>query len=529
MRSRHLASLVAVSAVAALVPALAPATANAANRPLAQYEQQKLSWHRCSAESPARLQCADITVPLDYAKPNGKKIKVAISRIKATSPEERRGVLLLNPGGPGAPGLEMPVPLERQLPESVKSRYDLIGFDPRGVGHSSPVSCGLTSDEENFQRQYKPATFAKDVAWARTVARKCKAKQGDKLHHITTRNTARDLDVIRAVLGEKKISYLGYSYGTYLGAVYTQMFPSRTDRFVLDSAVDPQRIWRGMIQVWAEGTEPAFDRWTEWTAKRHEEFKLGDTPRKVRTTFWNLVKQADKKPINLNGVPVTADEIRSNNRPAFFEVRQAATKIAELKQAATGRKAKLPRVPRSTPRPTPPRFGGVPGDNGTASFWAVLCSDARNWPRDPEQYRRDAIRDKARYPLYGDFASNIMPCAFLGPGQRAHHQGQQQGPRAHRAKRVGPADPPDQRQGRAPRAEGLPHADRARRRGPRRLRQGVLRRQDHQQLPRHRQAPGPGPHVPHASGQAAYGPQPPGPGTDNRPGPAPGKLNRALP
>ncbi|MER0241207.1 alpha/beta hydrolase [Streptomyces sp. HSW2009] len=415
MRSRHLASLVAVSAVAALVPALAPATATAAQRPLAQYEQQKPQWKRCAADWPAKIQCADLTVPLDYAKPNGKKIKVAISRVKATSAKERRGVLLLNPGGPGGEGLDLPDYLGAQLPKSVQKQYDLIGFDPRGVGRSSAVTCGLTFDEEDIERQYKPATFAKDVAWARTVARKCKTKQGDKLRHISTRNTARDLDVIRAVLGQKKISYLGYSYGTYLGAVYMQMFPSRVDRFVLDSAVDPQRVWRGMIQVWAEGTEPAFVRWSEWTAKRNKEFKLGDTPQKVRTTFWNLVKQANKKPINLDGERITGDDIRSY-RALYFNVREGATAIAELKQAAAGRKAKLARVPRSITRPTPPRFGGVPGDNGSASFWAVLCSDARNWPRDPEQYRRDSVRDKARYPMYGDFASNIMPCAFWDQG-----------------------------------------------------------------------------------------------------------------
>lgn len=220
------------------------------------------------------------------------------------------------------------------------------------------------------------------------------------------------MDVIRAVLGEKKISYLGYSYGTYLGAVYTQLFPKRSDRIVLDSAIDPARIWRGMIQVWAEGSEPAFTRWSEWTAQRNATYKLGNTPDKVRKTFWGLVARADRKPIEFKGAMVSGDDIRAG-RAMFFSVRDAAEEIVELKKAADGR------APDSNPdtgtpeRPAPPSFGrAVPSDNASAAFWAVACADTRAWPRDPEQYRRDAIRDKAKYPLYGDFASHIKPCAF---------------------------------------------------------------------------------------------------------------------
>ncbi|WP_326622789.1 alpha/beta hydrolase [Streptomyces decoyicus] len=416
MRSRRIAPVLAASAVAALIPALTPATASAAENPLPQHLKQRPAWHRCNSEAPASFQCATLKVPLDYSRPGGKKIDLAISRIKASSPTERHGVLLLNPGGPGGQGLDMPQSLSAELPKSVQRKYDLIGFDPRGVGRSSPLSCGLTAEEENWQRPYKAASFAKDVKWARTVAEKCDAKQGDKLPHITTRNTARDMDVIRAVLGEKKISYLGYSYGTYLGAVYTQMFPRRSDRIVLDSAVDPARIWRGMMQVWSEGSEPAFTRWTEWTAQRNATYKLGNTPDKVRKTFWALVARANRKPIELNGASLNGDDIRAG-RAMFFSVREAAEEIVELKKAADGKGSSSTPDTVRPERPAPPAFGaGVPSDNYSASFWAVACSDTRAWPRDPEQYRRDAIRDKAKYPLYGDFASQIKPCAFWKNG-----------------------------------------------------------------------------------------------------------------
>ncbi|MFF9116400.1 alpha/beta hydrolase [Streptomyces massasporeus] len=412
MRSSRIPLFLAVSAVTTLVPALTPATASAAENPLRPYLQQKPSWHRCDTESPASLQCATIKVPLDYGRPGAKKLDLAISRMKTSTKKDRRGVLLLNPGGPGAPGVDMPQYMADELPKAVKNKYDLVGFDPRGIGRSSPVGCGLTSDERNWERPYKAETFTKDVKWARTVAEKCNRKQGDKLRHITTRNTARDMDVIRAVLGEKKISYLGYSYGTYLGSVYTQMFPKRSDRFVLDSAVDPARVWRGMIQVWAEGAEPAFTRWTEWTAARHATYKLGRTPEAVRKTFYGLVAQADRKPIDLDGTLMTGDDIRNGLRGMFFGTRDAAEAVAELKKVVAGASPSAD-GPLRTPEPVPPSFGRtVPEDNDDAGFWAVVCADTRAWPRDPEQYRKDAIRDKGRYPLYGDFASHIKPCAF---------------------------------------------------------------------------------------------------------------------
>ncbi|GHA17483.1 alpha/beta hydrolase [Streptomyces purpurascens] len=433
MRRRRLAPLLAVSVTATLAPALATSTATAApaatpstasssaaaKGALDRYVQQKPQWKRCEADAPAEFECATIKVPLDYRVPGGKRIDLAISRIRSTAPDKRHGVLFSNPGGPGGPGLYTPLGLQERLPEPAQRKYDLIGFDPRGVGRSSPVSCGLEPEEENWLRPYKEETFGKDVAWARAVANKCEEKAGDTLAHITTRNTARDMDLLRAILGEKKISYVGYSYGTYLGAVYTQLFPGRADRFVLDSAVDPARAWRGMIQWWAEGAEPAFDRWTGWAAERSEKYGLGDTPKEVDRTFWGLVAQADEKPIEVEGQPTTGDDIRSGMRGAVFSPQEATEAIVELKKAAAGEPASARKLAAFTGSQGTGTAGAaadaaeVPSDNMTASFWAVVCGDNSSaWSRDPESYRRDAIEDKGRYPLYGDFASSIKPCAF---------------------------------------------------------------------------------------------------------------------
>ncbi|MEU0098406.1 alpha/beta hydrolase [Streptomyces sp. NPDC006267] len=433
---RHLVPLLAVSVTATLAPALATSTAVAApaapsssasaasasapagdgKRALDRYARQKPRWKRCEAATPAEFQCATIKVPLDYRNPGGERLDLAISRIRATASHERHGVLLSNPGGPGGQGLFMPLAMAEELPASARRTYDLIGFDPRGVGRSSPVSCGLAPEEEHWLRPYKEETFEDDVAWARTFADKCEEKAGDVLPHITTRNTARDMDLLRAVLGEKKISYVGYSYGTYLGAVYTQLFPRRADRFVLDSAVDPERAWRGMIQWWAEGAEPAFDRWTEWAAERSRKYGLGDTPKEVDRTFWDLVARADEKPIDLGGRPITGDDIRSGMRAEFFGPQSATEIFVELKKAADGDPV-APEKPAAFTGPEGRGAAGagveVPADNGSASFWAVVCGDnSAAWSRDPESYRRDAIADKARYPVFGDFASSIKPCAF---------------------------------------------------------------------------------------------------------------------
>ncbi|WP_323449407.1 alpha/beta hydrolase [Streptomyces yaizuensis] len=402
--------------MASLAPGIATAAPTAAPQPkpgpLASYEKQKPTWKRCAPDLPAAFQCAMLKVPMDYKRPAGKKLEIAVSRWKTSVKGKRQGVLLFNPGGPGGAGLDMPVFMKELMPKQLLDGYDLIGFDPRGVAASSPVACGLNESDAQWPRPYKAKTFAKDVAWAKGVADKCRKKQGEKLRYITTRNTARDMDILRIVLGEKKLNYVGYSYGTHLGAVYSQLFPAKTGRFVLDSAVDPKLTWRGMIQIWAEGTEPAFKRWAAWTAARDARYGLGSTEAQVTKAWWDLIAQADRKPIIVDGEPYNGDDIRNDLRATFFDVTAAADRVVELKKAAAtpGRRASVT-IPRQQERPSFRPMQTL--DNVEASFWSVVCADnSAAWSRDTEQYRKDAVRDKARYPLYGDFTSNIKPCAF---------------------------------------------------------------------------------------------------------------------
>ncbi|THA40194.1 alpha/beta hydrolase [Streptomyces sp. A1547] len=426
---KRLAPLLAtVGLVATSLPLLTAHQAAAAQTP--GHMRQKPAWHRCSPDRPATFECATLKVPLDYQHPEGRTLDLAISRIKSENPAKRRGVLLFNPGGPGTPALTRPVQLDKNMPKDVRDQYDLIGFDPRGVGESSPITCGgLSRAEHGIGGAYRPETFPSDVAWARGIADKCREKSGDVIPYITTRNTARDLDVIRAALGERKISYLSYSYGTYLGAVYSQMFPQHTDRFVLDSGVDPQRVWRGMIQVWGTEAEPAFARWTRWAAERSDRYGLGTTPEEVSATFWGLVARADRDPIVHDGRKYTGDDLRADPS-LFFDPYGASAAIRFLKALAeTGHPPadggapepeRLPAAARTSswsasgPNTAAAGPAAAPdsGDNATAVYWSVVCGDTDSWPRDPDQYARDAVRDKAKYPIYGDFASNIKPCAF---------------------------------------------------------------------------------------------------------------------
>ncbi|MEV8626250.1 alpha/beta hydrolase [Streptomyces sp. NPDC051079] len=410
LRAGRTTSLLTTGAATAVLAALTPATALAAQEPLQEYGRQQLRWERCAEDQPTSLECTTVKVPLDYGDPHGRSIGIAVSRVKTGSTAKRRGVLLMNPGGPGGPGLTMPAEMAPLLAEEVRDRFDLIGFDPRGVGRSAPVNCGLAADEQGLDHPYSAGTFGQDVARARSVADKCWAKAGDLLPHLTTRNTARDMDVIRAALGERKISYLGHSYGTYLGAVYTQMFARRADRFVLDSALDPTLVWRGVQRGTTGAAELAFTRWTEWAAAHDATYGLGATPQAVRAAFWELVASADRTPVVLEGRPFDGDAIRAQYR-AFVQVEAVTPFIVALKAAAAGAEAPAG-ASTSVPAAAEAATEGPDVDNVVSVAWAVLCGEGRSWPRDPEQYRRDAIRDRAARPLAGDFGANVQPCAF---------------------------------------------------------------------------------------------------------------------
>ena len=228
---------------------------------LDSYYDQQLHWQSCGSV----VECATVKVPLDYADPAGQSIELALNRRAAKHAE---GSLLVNPGGPGGSGLDL-VQNSAQLlfSQQLQQHYNIVGFDPRGVGKSTPIAC--SSDEQTEQsrqqnlRAWVPEEQDKVAAQIEEYAQDCAKNTGKLLGHVDTVSAARDMDIIRAVLGEDKLDYLGYSYGTFLGATYANLFPENTGRLVLDGALDPQISSAELIKGQAQGFEGEIDAWLE--------------------------------------------------------------------------------------------------------------------------------------------------------------------------------------------------------------------------------------------------------------------------
>lgn len=407
MRRTWLAGLAVTVGAAAVTSGTSPtATAGAPSRPQASAPSRSpLRWGACPSRTEAALTCAKLAVPLDYHHPGGRTIDVEVSRLASTKPAEKRGVLLLDPGGPGLPGL--PTPALMKLPKKVRDHYDVIGFDPRGVGHSTPVSCDFTPAQAGLVSTPPTpggaADVAKQAATAKRLAARCAtSKTAGLLPYITTANTARDMDRIRAALGAAKISYYGESYGTYLGAVYTALFPHRGDRIVLDSSLPPEGYDVDALRSQGAGFEARFPDFAKFAAAAPRKYHLGSTPTAVRATYFRLAARLDRKPVQ--GYDGTAF------RTVTAGMLHADGERAEL--AATWHAL-------DTNQP-PPDSGGTSGggtsggaysDNYPAAYLGVTCGDSR-WPTSVATYQRNVAVDRVRYPMYGAFAANIRPCAY---------------------------------------------------------------------------------------------------------------------
>ncbi|GAB3443392.1 alpha/beta hydrolase [Actinophytocola sediminis] len=357
-------------------------------------------WGPCPPDvTGAGLECATLQVPLDYRNQDGPTIEVAISRLASANPAKRQGVLLLNPGGPGGTGLSFPAALAAEgLPQDVLDAYDVIGFDPRGVGHSTPVTCDLTPAQAARGTLPPYAHTAADVVEtaeaAKAVAEQCgTSATAPLLPHITTANTARDLDRIRAALGEPAVSYLGYSYGTYLGAVYATLFPQRGERIVLDSNLPPGGLDATAARLYARGFHDRFPDFARFAAA-HPEYGLGTTPEQVTATFFDLAAKLDRAPSEgIDGSLFRAITLGMLYRDARMPL------LAEYWRAW------------HTGQPLPAEPLAIPEDNLLAGFNHVSCNDS-DFPESVRGYQRDVAVDRIRYPMLGAMAANIRPCAF---------------------------------------------------------------------------------------------------------------------
>ena len=201
---------------------------------------QGLEWNDCPGSG---LQCASVEVPMDWSRPDGPRIVVTFAMVPASDTKHRIGSLLINPGGPGASAIDSLEYLASTMPSKVRARYDIVGVDPRGVGQSVPVTCMNDEDMGEFLEFFPEPPGTKAIIEThrvmRAYARECREHTGEVLGYVDSLSSARDMDVIRAVLGDETLTYVGYSYGTFLGSLYAQEYGDRAGRLILDGAVDP--------------------------------------------------------------------------------------------------------------------------------------------------------------------------------------------------------------------------------------------------------------------------------------------------
>ncbi|MFD8198846.1 alpha/beta hydrolase [Streptomyces sp. NPDC059701] len=400
------AAVIAAGAVAA-VPAEAGApppagTAHAAG----------IGWTKCGTADYPTLQCATITVPLDHSRPDGRRITLALSRVPHTA-KTYQGPLLVNPGGPGGSGLTLAGFVASSLPGKVAAQYDVVGFDPRGVGRSEPaLDCrpGHFAAVRPDTLPASPAVERANLTRAKSFAEACGRKYADVLPHMDTVSAARDMDAIRAALGAERISYFGYSYGTYLGAVYARLHPERVRRLVLDSVVDPTDVWYDANLNQDHAFDDRHRAFMAWIAKYDTAYGLGTDPERVGAAWYAMRATLAKNPA---GGEVGATELEDTFLPGGY-YNGYWPYLAEAFAAYVNDRDTGPLVEAYE------NFGALDasGDNGYSVYTSVQCRDA-GWPHDWAEWREDSwdMHAKAPFMTWNNAWYNA-PCAFWPTGSR---------------------------------------------------------------------------------------------------------------
>ena len=272
----------------------------AAKKALGRYYDQQLTWSDCRDGQ----ECAELEVPLDYDDPRGETISLALLRVPAADGGKRVGSLVVNPGGPGVSGVEYAAAADSYFGAEVLAAFDVVGFDPRGVAGSTPLDCVddafldelIAADPDPDT----PAEVATGDRLLRRLGRGCLQRSGELARHVSTEEAARDIDVLRAALGQDTLAYFGASYGTLLGATYADLFPERVGRMVLDGAVDPSVGLVEMSLVQAEGFEVALRAYVEGCAAR-DDCPLDSDVETALQQVQGLLEQTDRQPLPGDG------------------------------------------------------------------------------------------------------------------------------------------------------------------------------------------------------------------------------------
>ncbi|MEP7191628.1 MAG: alpha/beta hydrolase [Actinomycetota bacterium] len=403
-----------VSGTPTQVKTPSPAQKSAAQVPptgqvsLSRFYQQDLAWTDCGQDS-----CAKLTVPIDYAHPEGGTIQLSVLKVASTNPSRRIGSLVVNPGGPGGSGVFYAA--GAQFTDPVLQAYDVVGFDPRGVGTSAPVKClndremdtflGGDPTPDNRSEEQKLADAAK------AFADKCKANGGTLLGHVSTIDAAKDMDVLRAALAEPKLNYLGKSYGTFLGATYADLFPSKVGRFVLDGVVDPNLTSSQVNEGQAVGFETATRAYVKDCVDKGK-CPLGGSVDSGMARLRDFLRQLDAKPLPISDPYVkalTEGWASLGIAGPMYDPRRWPDLTDALRLALDGQGGPLMRLANDYAERT---TAGAYLGNLMQVIYAVNCMD-RSDVKALAHYETEARSLTASAPTWGPFlAWSTVPCGY---------------------------------------------------------------------------------------------------------------------
>ncbi|HXH78940.1 alpha/beta hydrolase [Nocardioides sp.] len=383
----------ALGATLLVAPATAAPTTVASSAP-AQYKAAPIDWGKCKddflIDSGAR--CGMLTVPLDHADPTGPTIKLAVSRVKHKG-QKYRGVMFTNPGGPGGSGTFV-AGYGQFVPKDVGKTYDWIGVDPRGVGDSRPaLSCDKRILKIGTRPPYDPTTggiLARWIGKSEDYARDCGDSAAARLlPHMKTTDIVADFEVLRETLNAEKVSFYGFSYGTYIAQVYATLHPERLDKLVLDGVVDPRGIWYESNRNQNVAFEKSIKGFYRWAARGNRDLRLGRTAAAVEKTYYRVLRKVTRNRINGVGAAELTDVVLGAGYAAFLYP-EIASALSEIANKGTAKQARMLYVSQN---PVEPR-----GDNGYAAYLATICTDAP-WPTDLNQILADNAAQHEQYPF----------------------------------------------------------------------------------------------------------------------------------
>lgn len=399
-----------------------PAQATPAGSPAApttRIDQRALDWTPCADLEPVQgenLECATLTVPMvrgtdaDDPRDLDQTVRIALSRVPATGTAEH--TILVNPGGPGSPGRQWASHTHLRMPAELREIYDVVAFDPRGMGASTPA---ITCDPGFFtpvRKDTVPADAAEEEALradAEAYAQACGQNAGPILDHMRTEDTAHDLDAIRVALGLDRVDYLGYSYGSYLGTVYGSLYPDRVRALVLDSVVDPNRPWYESNLLQSRALDRAAGNFFDWVARHDATYGLGAEGDEVTEAYYDLRVELRRSPV-ANTIGPT--ELEGAVIVVAYSGRTWPDVAAALAAWINGGDA-APLLALHQD------YGDdADSDPGYGGYLAVQCTDAE-WPRDWASWHADArgVHQDAPFMGWHNIWYNA-PCATW-PGESA--------------------------------------------------------------------------------------------------------------